>query len=292
MSTTNIIKLALATLLAAQGTAAADSYSLPWDLVSTSAGNALRVDSAVAVFNDQQGNVDFTGSTQLDARYQLTSSWMPMLRLAVVGNNAPGAALDGSTLANPLLGATHVRNLGRYHIALTHGVTLPIGTGGGDNPDPRTERANLASQTARPVDGAMFDVNYMTGILTADAAYVSGGFTAQGEVTLQHGFRVRGDGDGGRASAAAGIHVGQFLGSHVSVGADLRHQRWLSKPSMMTESKLALTTVTVGARVHFRAGGAGFAPGISLTRGLDGGVDAPLVTEDAMSVQLDVPMTF
>jgi hypothetical protein len=82
-------------------------YSLPWQLRSVSAGNVVRLDSAAAVFNDANGNLDISVATVLSASVRLTPHWTPTLRLGLVGNNAPGAALDGSSFANPLVGATY-----------------------------------------------------------------------------------------------------------------------------------------------------------------------------------------
>jgi hypothetical protein len=58
-----------------------------------------------------------------------------MLRLGFVGNDAPGAALDGTAFANPLVGATYARRMGDYRLALFGATTIPIGTGGGNSPN-------------------------------------------------------------------------------------------------------------------------------------------------------------
>lgn len=269
-------------------------YSLPWQLRPVSAGNVVRLDSAAAVFNDANGNVDIALATVLSASVRLAPRWTPTLRLGLVGNDAPGAALDGSSFVNPLVGATYARTIGSYAFALFGATTVPIGTGAGDVRYVRAARTNAASMVARPADSAMFAVNYLTAIAGADFAYVNHGFTAQGEATLLQFVRVRGgDGPGAdapfRTQAAVGLHLGYFFGSHFSLSGDLTYQRWLAHPATAN-----MVTVAVGPRAHFRLGKqVSIRPGVSFVRGLDArGFDAPLITAQTTGVQLDLPVTF
>src|SRR5687768_8723798 len=91
-------------------------YSLPWQLRPVTTGNAVRIDSAAAAFNDANGNLDVAVTTMLSASYQITRDWAPMVRVGFVGNNAPGAALDGSSFVNPLVGGTYTRRIGSYDL--------------------------------------------------------------------------------------------------------------------------------------------------------------------------------
>ena len=284
-------------------------YALPWQLRPVTLGDLARVDSVAAVFNDANGNLDEAVATAVSASYQVSRQWAPMVRLAFVGNDAPGEATDGSSFANPLVGATYARPLGSYRLALFGATTLPLGTGGGDAPNIRAARTNAASSTVRPADDAMFAVNYTTAIAGADFAYVNHGLTAQAEATLLQFVRVRGENgigatDSFRTEAAVGLHLGCFLGSHFSLSGDVHYRRWLSHPtavSAATGARVALpdggmtsATVAVGPRLHFRVGQQGWIrPGISFVRGLDArGFAAPLLTAQATGVQVDVPLTF
>jgi hypothetical protein len=283
----------------------APRYSLPWQLRPVTADSMVRVDTGVAVFNDGQGNLDIAVPTVVSASFRLTPRWAPTVRLGVVGNDAPGAALDGTAFANPTVGATYARALGCYRLALFGAVTIPVGTGGGDAPDLRAAEAQAASLAARPADAAMFAVNYLAEMAGVDLAYVGHGFTVQGEVTLLQLVRVRGGAsDAFRTQAAAGLHVGYFIGSHFSLSGDLHYRRWLSRPTTLdastgarvtfSDAGLNTTTVAVGPRAHFRVGRHGWIrPGLSFVRGLDArGFDAPLITAQATAVQLDIPVTF
>jgi hypothetical protein len=270
-------------------------YSLPWQLRQVTIGNVVRLDSAAAIFNDANGNLDETVTTVLTASYQITRDWAPVIRLGFVGNDAPGAALDGSSFVNPLVGATYARRVGSYRLALFGATTLPVGTGGGNAPDVGAARTNAASMTARPADNAMFAVNYVTEIAGVDFAYVNHGFTAQAEATLLQLVRVRGDksaaaADRFRTNSALGLHLGYFIGSHFSLGSDLRYQRWLSHSDIDVDT----VTIAAGPRLHFRLGKqAWIHPGLSFARGLDArGIDAPLITAQTTAVQIDVPIMF
>jgi hypothetical protein len=284
-------------------------YSLPWQLRPLTTGNLARVDSVAAVFNDAQGNLDWAVATVVTASYQVNRNWAPLLRLGFVGNNAPGEATDGASFANPLVGATYARPVGRYRFALFGAATLPIGTGGGDAPNIRAAKTNAASSTARPSDDAMFAVNYATAIAGADFAYVNYGLTVQTEATLLQFVRVRGANgigatDSFRTEAAVGLHVGYFIGSHFSLSTDLHYRRWLSHPTTLnaatgaqvalSDADMANTTVAVGPRFHFRIGKQGWVrPGMSFVRGFDArGFDAPLLTAQATGVLIDVPVMF
>lgn len=272
-------------------------YDLPWQLRPVTIGNAVRVESEAAGFNDSpNGNLNAAYTTMLTASYQVTREWAPMLRLGFVGNDAPGAALDGGSFVNPIVGATYARELGSYKLALFGATTIPIGTGGGDGPNLAAAKTNAESMVARPGDQAMFAVNYMTVIAGGEIAYVNHGFTAQAEATLQQSVRVRGSNSGSasealRTNSSVGLHLGYFIGSHISLGADLLYQRWLSNPTALNDDML---TFAGGPRLHFKVGKqGGIHPGLSFVRGFDGrGLDAPLVTAHPTALQIDVPVMF
>jgi hypothetical protein len=292
------------TLLLSSHIASADELSIPWQLHPVTTHNIARIDTSAAVFDDPNNNLDIASTTMMSASYRLDDRWAPMLRLGVTANDAPGAALDGSSLANPLIGATFTRG----RIAGFAAIALPIGTGGGNAPDPRAARTNQASRTARPADDVMFDVNYVTMIAGADVALAKHGFTAQAEASLQQSIRARGaasaDGtDAARTRAAIGAHIGTAVGSRVSLGVDLRYQRWLSHPTQLdamtgerapiAAADLSSLTLTAGARVHVRIGKTSVRPGLSYTRGLGATLLGPsIVTNRTNAVTFDLPVLF
>ncbi len=304
-----IIALLLARVASAEAEPNAEEASLPWQLHSVTTANVVQADSAAAVFRDAQGNIDIAETTALSASYQLTDDWAPMIRLGFVGNNAPGAALDGTSFGNPIVGATYTHSMNSRRVALFAALAIPVGSGGGNEPDPRAARTNAAAITARPADEAMFEVNYATAILGAHVAYVKHGFTAQAEATVLQSVRTRGGmtaagTDAFRTRATMGGHLGMFLGSHVSVGADLEYRRWLSHPTMLdamadprvpsADEDPATLTASLGVRVHFHVGKASIHPGLSYTRGFDGlALHGPTnITKQTSAVAIAIPVLF
>ena len=90
-----------------------------------------------------------------------------------------------------------------------------------------------------------------------------------------------------------GLHAGYFVTPFLSVGAELRHQRWLSTPMAVkndkTDSIRDTTTFAVGPRFHFElADGVWFRPGVSLSLP----IDDPMKKADFKIVQLDLPISF
>jgi hypothetical protein len=282
-------------------------YSIPWQLRPAAAATVLRSDTAFAFYeNPVSGESGSTVASMLLGSYKLTPELAPLVRLGVVSNSPPagtatmtGAAIGSAfNFLNPVLGATYlIKPAPDLRLALFLGVTVPIGGGGGDKPDPANALANNAGVLARSaMDNAMFAVNYFTVIPGLDFAYVSHGFTAQVEVTLLELLRVRGGGipanDSTRTNLTAGLHLGYFFIPQLSIGAELRHQRWLSTPTPIKVARDTLrdnSTIAIGIRGHFKLSDTiWMRPGIAYTRGLDDPMDA----QKYNIVQLDVPVLF
>ena len=147
----------------------------------------------------------------------------------------------------------------------------------------------------------MFAVNDFTIFPGVGFAYVNGGFTAQVEATLLQLMRVKGEdlpnSDSSKTNFTAGLHLGYFFIPQLSLGAEIRHQRWLSTPKTIeggnaTYEEATLrdtTTFAVGPRVHFKVGEKSwFRPGIAFAMPLDN----PMKDADYKIVQLDLPFIF
>ena len=277
--------------------AAPAPYSLPWQLRPAVAGTVLRVDSAIALYEDQAGNNGETVATMILGSYKVTPELAPFVRLGVVGNSPPtgGGAV---VLVNPALGATYALKFARdFRLALFLGLTIPVGMGGGDAPDPAkaaATRSGILSRSA--MDNAMFAVNDFTVFPGVGLAYVAHGLTVQAEVTLLQLTRVRGSAaqpDSSKTNFTTGLHVGYFVVPLLSVGAELRYQRWLSTPAAVaadaTGASRDTLSMAVGPRVHLRLGKSTWIrPGIAYAQGLD----YPMTKQDYRIVQVDVPVSF
>ena len=278
-------------------------YSIPWQLRPVAAANVLRSDTAVAFYDNGAGASGSTVASMFLGSYKLTPNLAPLVRVGFVQNNAPAAGADGTSFVNPIVGATYAQKIDSIRWAAFLGTTVPVGSGGGNMPDAGAAAANAAGIRARSaMDNAMFAVNYFTAIVGGGVAYVDHKLTVQLEATLLQLFRVRGDTaasatDSTRTNSTVGLHAGYFLLPMLSLGGELRYQRWLSTPTqsvMGTISNIpgaAMDTVTmaIGPRAHFQVSkGLWLRPGIAYARGLD----TPLSTASYNMVQVDVPFVF
>ena len=209
-------------------------YSLPWLLRPVMPGTVVRLDETLAFFEDPaSGSGGGTYVTSLIATWRASPRWVPIFRETFIHNDPPaGATRAASAFSNPLLGVNYLRPFSRdWRFSGFFASTIPIGSGGGDDPDPDRAAAQTAAIPARSsMDNALFAVNYWTVIGGLGVARVTPGLTLQAEVTVLQLFRVRGPDtqDGTRTNFTAGLHAGHFFSPRVSIGGEVRMQRWLT----------------------------------------------------------------
>jgi hypothetical protein len=262
----------------------------------------VRSDTAFAFYESpMSGESGTTVASMLLGSYKITPEFAPMVRLGIVQNSPPEGPMSpgsGAVFLNPALGGTYVFKLSPdLRLAGFLGVTLPIGGGGGDSPEPESALARTAGIPARSaLDNAMFAVNDLTIFPGVSLAYVAHGFTAQLELTLLQLIRVRGDAvqkDSSRTNFTSGLHLGYFFIPQLSAGAELRYQRWLSTPVVVemdpTDTLRDTLSMAVGVRAHFKLSETiWLRPGLAYARGLDD----PMAAADYNIIQLDVPVQF
>ena len=271
-------------------------YSLPFQLRGVVPVNAVRSDSTLGLYENAKGDAGSVAVSTMLASYKLSESFSPLVRLGLVQNVPPGTAKSAMSLMNPVLGALYgVKLSPELRLGLFLGVTLPIGGGGGDTPRPERKAANAAGIAARNgMDNAMFAVNDFTVFPGIGFAFISGGFTAQIEATVLQLTRVRGDKaqpDSSRTNFTSGVHIGYFLLPQLSIGAELRHQRWLSTPKAVEQNSAArdTTTFAIGPRLHFKVGDKMWMrPGVSFSMPFD----KPNSDSKYKNIQLDIPFVF
>jgi hypothetical protein len=277
-------------------------YSIPFQMRPTGIATVLRTDTSFAFYDDPAtGGDGSTVASMLLAAYKLTDKLSPLVRLGMVSNSPPQG--DGAAgFLNPALGVTYALPLSSdLRLALFFGMALPLGSGGGDSPDPANVASNAAGIRARSaMDNAMFAVNYMTGIVGVGFGYIANKLTVQAEITFLQLFRVKGSDttaispDSTRTNSTAGLHAGYFIIPQLSLGGEIRYQRWLARPTLggmkIDSSDIRMDTVTmaVGPRMHFKVGNIWLRPGIAYARGLD----KPLTNGSYNMVQVDIPVVF
>jgi hypothetical protein len=276
-------------------------YSLPWQLRPVVPATVVRSDTAFAFYeNPTSGESGSTVASTLLLSYKVMDSLAPLVRLGVVSNSPPDApgAESKTGFMNPIVGALYGIPLGdMLKLGLFLGVSIPVGSGGGDDAEPSAKAANAAGIAARSsMDNAMFAVNDFTVFPGVGLALVTSGLTVQVEATVLQLTQVRGgeqaQPDSSRTNSTAGLHVGYFIIPELSLGAEIRHQRWLSTPKAVdadtTNSLRDTTTVAAGPRVHLKLGEIWFRPGVAFAIPLDD----PMKKADYKIVQLDLPLIF
>ena len=281
-------------------------YSIPFQLRPAAAVTVLRTDTSFAFYDDPAADADgSTVASTLLASYRVTENISPLVRIGMVSNE-PSNAEGAAGFLNPVLGVTYALPLSpELRLALFFGMALPLGSGGGDSPDPAKVASNAAGIRARSaMDNAMFAVNDLTLFPGASLAWVKDGWTLQIEATLLQLLRVRGEDavnaagaplnpDSARTNLTAGVHAGYFFFPELSAAVELRHQRWVSTPAAVendpTDTLRDTTTVALGPRFHFKVGESTWIrPALALAFGLDD----PLRRWESTSVQLDIPFIF
>jgi hypothetical protein len=279
-------------------------YSLPWQLRPVAPSNVVRLDSSYGFYKNP--TTDKSGSalvTTLLGSYKIIPDLAVIGRVGLVHNSAPDlvapavAPASATSIMNPVLAALYGIKLSpALKLGLFLGVTIPVGSGGGTSPDVNKAAANgVGIATRSAFDNAMFAVNYLTVFPGIDFAYVSGGLTVQAEATIFKLTKVRGPeaADGSNTNFTTGLHVGYFVIPMLSIGAELRHQRWLSTPNAVaadpTKASRDTTTFAIGPRLHFKLSeNVWFRPGVSLSLP----IDDPMKKAEYKVVQLDLPIAF
>jgi hypothetical protein len=271
-------------------------YSLPWQLRPALLGNVARLDTVLATDRDDAGKPGITQVTTLLLSRKLTPRLMPLVRLGAA-RAVPASGAGASVFLNPVAGLVYGLSPGPgWHLAGLLALSAPFGTGGGnDASDARKATLKTGGNARSAMDGAMFSHNDLGLLAGADLAYLWGKSTVQVEATLIQLARVRGaqaQKDAHKTNFTSGLHAGHFLLPQLSIGGELRYQRWLSSPAAVVADASGASrdtmTVAAGIRVHARVGPTWVRPGVSLTHAMD----KPLSARRQTTVQIDLPVAF
>lgn len=273
-------------------------YMLPFQLRGAGVGKVLRIES-VAAYLDTPAGASPTYAGFATGAYNFTPELGAFLRIGYA-NGSPGNRADrGGMVTNPALGAVYALKLPfDLRLAAQLAVSIPIGGGGGDTPDPLQKAARGAAVLARSaMDNTILSSNDLGIMPGFDLAYVNHGVTLQLEATLNIALRMRGEldqPDETKLNLTGGVFAGYFIAPWISIGTEVRFQRWLQPPkavdvAMNRDALMSQLSFAVGPRFHLQVGeGVWLRPAVAYARGLD----EPMTTADHNVVQLDLPMTF
>lgn len=286
-------------------------YALPYAMRPAVAPNLVRLDASYATYKSSSGaTVDFSVFSSI-----LTAGYKPIDSLPDLGFYVRGAfvrygqdpdptSLSTAAFSNPLAFALYTPEVApKIRLPLFVGLTAPIGSGGGNDPDPAKNVAIRSGVYARQaMDNALFATNYMTPTVGAGLAWIDHGFTAQVETTVLFLRRVKGDNvdaDSARTNFTCGLNLGYQIIPMLTVSGELHYQRWLSTPLAVEKDEARPSGDQLGLRDQFTAGIGVRAnlpvdqkmilrPGISYFRG----IDKPMSEQKFSIIQLDVPLAF
>jgi hypothetical protein len=220
------------------------------------------------------------------------------LRGGLVADSAPN--VEGALVAtNLLVGTAYVFKLpSDFLLNFALGVTLPVGSGGGDHPNAADVGARSRAAAVRfGFDNPILGTNDFGVIPGIGFGWVSDGWTLQAEATLSEVVRVRGSKaqhEASKTNSGFGLHVGRFLVPFLSLNGELRYQRWVDPPFAVsadpTNASRDNLSFSVGPRFHIPVGGIWIRPGIAYARALDKPLAA--ASPNLHVVQLDVPFFF
>lgn len=261
---------------------------------------AVRLDSLVAGYNGQPGppgvahSAGWVTGSILNGSYKFSPSWGVTARIGFF-DNQPTTSPSGSLVTSPMIIGTYALAFDDIRVAFGLSASIPIGSGGGNNPDPGVAFANKQANFARSAyDGPLFNPNNMYITPSVDVGYVDHQFTVHYDLAFPVADRVRGEQQTPDASGVvllSGLHLGYFVLPMFSLGLETRYQRFLTTFTPCTKSDTLCDNLSIaeGARLHFRVGEHNwFRPGVSFTEGVKGA----LKDQGFSIVQLDLPLSF
>ena len=275
-------------------------YVAPWFLRSMTAVQVARWDNTLALYENPAGLIGATYVGSFSGGFKIPHTGGPsegvqlVARLTTAYDN-PAMAPSAAIFANPVVGAAYARRLPRgFRVHASLGLTLPVGTGGGDTPDPAEAAVRGKAALARyGMDNSIFAVNDLTVIPGGAVAWVDRGFTVQAEATLFLLSRVRGAAaqkEAFKVNFTTGLFVGYFVVPSLSLGLELHYQRYFLGPPSIAMAPATVDNLSMagGVRLHVPIGRMWLRCGVSY----GGGLDDPMAGAHYSVVQLDCPFYF
>jgi hypothetical protein len=269
-------------------------YTAPFQLRGVIPKNGVRIDTTLGLYHAGNSNAQVTVML-------LSGQWRVFEPLALqvrwgIDSNQTGNAASRTGMLNPTVGALIGTALGsNFRLAWSVTIGLPIATGGGDNAEP--EQAALQRQGAlarSAMDNTSFavnDVGFPTGM---SLAYLKGGVTAQIDATVIPSVRMKAENtqpDSSKVNSTYGFFLGYLLVHELSLGIELRYQRFLSTPAAVAKDESTRDNLSLAFGPRFvldLTDTVSMRPAVTYGHGLRG----PISEQSFQLVQLDIPISF
>jgi hypothetical protein len=270
------------------------AYTAPFQLRSVIPKSGVRLDTILGLHTTPSTDAQ-TSVVLLSAQVLLAESIALQARWGI-DSNQTGNDNSRTGILNPTLGFLIGVPVGRdFRFAMSITFSAPVATGGGDEPDPNHLVLQKESSLARSaMDNASFSVNDVGFPSGLSFAYIKNGVTAQIDGTVIPTVRVKGanaEPDSSKVNSTFGLFLGYLFVREVSIGGELRYQRYLTTPLgvQYDPSTRDNLTMAVGPRFHLQLTDSVWVrPAVSFARGLRG----PVEQQSFQMVQLDVPISF
>jgi len=277
------------------GASSSPPYVAPFQLRNVMSRTGVRLDTTAAPY-DAGGADALTTVLLLGAQVRLADAVSLQARWGVDDNRVGTGQRNRAGILNPSLGALFAVPVGpNFRFAVSAALSLPLATGGGENPDPDAlflQRQGALARSA--MDNASFAVNDLGVPTGMSLAYIRSGFTAQADFTIIASGRVKGPKsltDSTKLNSTYGLMLGYFVVPELSLGIELRYQYYLTITEAILRDPSARDNLTLGtgARLHIDLSATTrMRPGLCYAIGLHGPV-----REAAMHmVQFDIPISF
>ena len=235
-----------------------------------------------------RGGVDGQTLIQtLSGSYAL-NSWLSAYGRVGWVHDAYTGQESGTGFANPAAGLQASVPVGKHvTVGGIVGVTAPLGSGGGNAPNPTVLKA-----WSNSIDwgGAMYAVDHVDTLIGGKGAFTLGDATLSLESTLHELTRVRGekaDVIGSHATVTSSTATLSYaLHPKLTLSSAMSETRFWNKPTCIRESPASAQDYffIAGASTTFDVSGIDVAPALSYARALD----LPLTADKFQVVELDL----
>ncbi len=269
-------------------------YTPPFQLRGVIPKPGVRLDTVLGLYQTNDRHEQIT-VILLSGQLRVTEGIALQVRWGI-DSNQTGNDTSRTGIVNPTLGALVGLPLGHdFRFAASMAVGAPLATGGGDWPDANRVALQREGALARSaMDNVSFSVNDVGFPTGSSLAFVKAGVTAQVDATIIPSVRVKAAAtqpDTHKVNSTYGFFLGYLFVRELSIGAELRYQRYLTTPAAVAKDEAARDNLTIALGPRFvleLTESVSLRPAVTYGHGLRG----PISQQSFQIVQLDLPVSF